>query len=800
MTVLTYTPAREYLFGWCAACHREGRFVPAVDEGLQACQTHLRLLPRRPALAGQLTLDVDVEPVPPALRTPHATGVQLWCSDCVARGVRQPRQGMPERTPGDATPLCLTCWRGRGDRARRGERRRGLNATEAGWIADLTDRLACEVCGRADGTGDCWRCGDQVTFLTAAREVHEQDQAQAAAELERVDELAGEHRAALERIRRAERRLQQLQQWHERVERVVAALPRLTKTGPRGQLEVAEGAGSWSRAWELLADFLARDAAERIARGLSRRGRPPEYPRVVAVMAVAASWESGRGSMAGLDWTALFAGTGERTVTTGWARTVELGCAELVERGRILTVEERRELRRHRQRAVYDFTQLHRSTFDARPHLGTASALLAELLQRAGELVDEQQAVVEEERAAAAALEAELLDARAWAAEQRRDDLVLAASLDVAWADEAEQAVQLARTARGRASQAAAPPKDLGALVAAQRAAEAAAAAARKAVDTAFEQARRMTNFCDHPRRGSSSNPSSCSVVGSNSSGRSTSRLAIRRRPDGRGEGPKTFGASRSSTKDVAGPTSPSRPRTVKRVGAASPRRSGHSADLGWAKELVDDIAQQWECVARFLDESDDAGRRDVRAATRERGLRRHKLAGIIATQLSPDWRGHADDLVMLVEHYAGVHSIIAPGDAHSLLRYIKVMIHRALTNPRARVAHHSPVREHFEREILAADQAAVMLARAARQAELAARDQAAAEARDGIQPGLAALRAEMARIHERRGTAAGHERPYRDRQARSADSSEAWTENVAKPGAGLPAGWELGNDQQTRR
>jgi hypothetical protein len=773
MTVLTYTPAREYLFGWCAACHREGRFVPAVDEGLQACQTHLRLLPRRPALAGQLTLDVDVEPVPPALRTPHATGVQLWCSDCVARGARQPRQGMPERTPGDATPLCLTCWRGRGDRARRGERRRGLNATEAGWIADLTDRLACEVCGRADGTGDCWRCGDQVTFLTAAREVHEQDQAQAAAELERVDELAGEHRAALERIRRAERRLQQLQQWHERVERVVTALPRLTKTGPRGQLEVAEGAGSWSRAWELLADFLARDAAERTARGLSRRGRPPEYPRVVAVMAVAASWESGRGSMAGLDWTALFAGTGERTVTTGWARTVELGCAELVERGRILTVEERRELRRHRQRAVYDFTQLHRSTFDSRPHLGTASALLAELLQRAGELVDEQQAVVEEERAGAAALEAELLDARAWAAEQRRDDLVLAASLDVAWAEEAERAVQLARTARGRASQAAAPPKDLGALVAAQRAAEAAAAASRKAVDTAFEQARRMTNFCDHPRRGPSSNSSSCSVVGFNSSGRSTSRLAIRRRPDGRGEGPKTFGASRSSTRSVAATTSPSRPRTLKRVGVASPACATRQDVMAWAKPLARALSGRWDFLGRYVADADD-GFRGPREVAREQGLRLRMIASALGTRLGPDWT--ADEVVRLVERHAGVHSVIAPGEAHSPLRYLAVMLERALTSPSARMPHVSPVRQAYEREVLAAELAQVATRTAELRAELDHRDAAAAASRAGGQAGLQAARA-VAAAAAQRGALQRNGRP-------GSSELEPWPE-VRRPGGG---------------
>jgi hypothetical protein len=144
-SVLAVPHARDQLHGWCAACYAAGDFTPAVDVGLQACGPHLRLLPRRPAPAGQLQLQVDVAVVPAALRARYGTGEQQWCADCVAAALAEPRLGLAERTAGDPTPLCMTCWRSRSGRARRG-RRRGLSPEQAGWVADLQVRLACEAC------------------------------------------------------------------------------------------------------------------------------------------------------------------------------------------------------------------------------------------------------------------------------------------------------------------------------------------------------------------------------------------------------------------------------------------------------------------------------------------------------------------------------------------------------------------------------------------------------------------------------------------------------------------------------
>src|SRR5689334_13131248 len=262
MTAPAGQHVRDQLHGWCGACHAAGRFVPAVDAGLQACRTHLRLLPRRSTAVGQLQLPVGVAAVPPVLRTQHLTGEQQWCSDCLDAGLAYPRQGLSGRTAGDSTPLCLTCWRSRQDRARRGERSRGLSAEQAGWVADLEARLTCEVCGRSDGAGSCWRCGDAATFLEAARAIHEFDQAQAAAGVERVAERQAEHRAALEEVAQARKRLADVERWHARVAAVIEAMPELTKTGSKGRLQIKRGALGWARAWWLLADFLARDAAD----------------------------------------------------------------------------------------------------------------------------------------------------------------------------------------------------------------------------------------------------------------------------------------------------------------------------------------------------------------------------------------------------------------------------------------------------------------------------------------------------------------------------------------------------------
>jgi len=575
--------------------------------------------------------------------------------------------------------------------------------------------------------------------------VHVADQAAAAADVARVDELLAEHRSALKLVERARRRLRVVVAWHERVAGVVEAMPRLVKTGSRGRLQVKAGAGVRSRAWALLADFLARDGVERQERGLSARGRPSQVPRVVGVMAVAASYESGRESMAGLDWTAMFAGVAARTVTTGWARTVELGCTVRIEKGRILRVDERRELGRHRQRAVYDFTALHLSPVDRGPYLGAAARVLAQLLERAVQLVDEHQVLVDDAVAEASAVEAELLDAQAWMAEQTGRDLVLRATVDLLWAEDAAQALEAAHVARARASRAAHSPVDQLARTAAPRAVRDARAARTQAVDNAFEQASRMANFCYQPRRGQLRNFTSGQQFWVKTSARSTSPLAGARRPNGRGEDQRHVGASRSPMKGTAGLTASRHPRTVYRVSRRSPGEPRGFAELRWAKELAAGLATRWEFLQRYLDA---AGGSDARAVAREWGLRLRMIAATLASRLSPDWYERADDVIALVERFAGIHSVIAPGDAHSPLRYLAAMLDRALTNPDAVVPHHSPVREAYERQVLAVETAVAAARTAALRDELDQHDAAAAAERSGPRTGLAAARQVAAGVH----------------------------------------------------
>ncbi|OJF14488.1 hypothetical protein BG844_09625 [Couchioplanes caeruleus subsp. caeruleus] len=717
------------------------------------------MLSARAVVPGQMALEVEV---PEALRVQHWTGLRVRCTDCRARGSGAPRLGLPNRVPGDPSPLCLSCWR---RRERRTRHRAGRGPSPVVVDAAAVARLACEACGRSDGAGGCWRCGDQATWLAAARAMHEDDQAQAAAEAARVDDLLAAHEASLRAVRRAQRRLDQVTRWRQRVARVVAAQARLTKTGPRGQLRIARGPGRWARAAYLLADFLARDAAERTRRGLSRRGRRPQYPRVVAVMAVAACCESGRGSMAGLYWTAQMAGVAERTVTTGWARTVQLGCTRRTRKGRILAVAERRALGRPRQRAVYDFQPLHRSPVAATPYLGAAVALLAQLLQRAGALVDECQAKLDEAVAAAAAIEAEVLDARAWQAERRRDDLALQAAVDPAWTVEAEQATKTAVLARGRANLAAAPPADAMARVPPQ-ARRTVRDAAAEAVDNAFDQAGRWANFCDHSPKGFSKRISSGLWFYRGHPATDDVTAAETQRPHGRGTH-HNGGASRPApTKDEVRLTGSSRPRTAYRMCSTPPQRHGRSAVMGWAKPLAKALANGWEYLGRFLQDADD-GRRNPRNAAREHGRRLAMIAATLGSRLGPDWT--AGDVVHLVEHYgltgrpAERRQVIAAGDAHSPLSYLARALDRALTHPTAQVPHHSPVREAYERELHAAERATMAAHTAALRAELDQRDATAAAERSGPRAGLAAARK----------VAAGAQGPARVRSGEVADREQ---------------------------
>lgn len=76
MTVATvYTPDFVASLGYCPACYAAGeRLVPAV-QSVGACMRHLRVLPARPVLPGQLPL-VDVAPVAPS-RGGAALGVDV---------------------------------------------------------------------------------------------------------------------------------------------------------------------------------------------------------------------------------------------------------------------------------------------------------------------------------------------------------------------------------------------------------------------------------------------------------------------------------------------------------------------------------------------------------------------------------------------------------------------------------------------------------------------------------------------------------------------------------------------------
>jgi hypothetical protein len=792
-SVLAVPHARDQLHGWCAACYAAGDFTPAVDAGLQACGTHLRLLPRRPAPAGQLQLQVDVVAVPLALRAPYATGEQQWCSDCVAAGRAEPRLGLAERTAGDPTPLCMTCWRSRSDRARR----RGLGPEQAGWVADLQVRLACEACGRLDSAGACWLCGDQVSFLAAARAVHEFDQAQAARDVERVDELRAEHEAELELVRLAGKRLDAVLVWQARVGRVWEAMPQLVKTGSRGRLQLKRGVAGWARAWWLLADFLARDAADRQRRGVSGRGRPAEYPWVVAVMAIDANYRNGEKSMAGLDPTAMFAGVSTRTVTAGWARTVAVKSTKQVEAGRGCTLEEREETGRRRQRAVYDFAPLHRSRFDPTPFLGEAAAVIAGLLQRAVELVDEHQELLEEARRAAGAVEARLLDAQADLVERTAEDLQLQAAVSDAWAADARQALSAAVTARAQATRAMLSPADRAAVVAAQRARRAAHDDDLTTAETAAEQAIRIGNFCYHPRRGKARNFTSSYQWGLQFSAKS-SPLVDRQRPTGRSD-ERRGGASRPApTSGVTGRSTSEYHRKLYGVHQGSLGRPRRPGPPRWAKQLAAALAERWEFLQRYLD---DAGRGggNALAMARERGLRLCRIATTLTGRLGPEWAEHADDVVRLVERYAGIFSVISPGDAHSPLAYLARMLDKALNNPHAVVPWPSPVRDR----VIAATAAAAREADLAYAAVLrtAYDDRAAAAAGDraGAQSGLAAARAAAA-------AAGGRELPRPTRASDPGDTARMAAARVeiaqlaaagggdwpveAQPGAGLPDGW----------
>lgn len=716
---------------------------------------------------------------PQVPRALYATGQQEPCTDCAGAG--RSGQGVSRDGPG-SPPLCLDCWR---SRQRRAPRRGALTAEEAGWLAELQEQLACPACrpgavprevdlppeavaarrsrrrrdraravrpgptprrkpGRTTPRTGCWRCAD-APWLASARTVHEQDQALAAADVERVDRLRAAHRAAVRRVTRAQRRLAYVQAWQQRVAGVIEAMPKLTKTGPRGRLELKAGPGARARPVWLIADFIARMQAERAARGVLGRGRPPQHALVVGVMAIAADPAAGLRSMAGLKPTAAFAGVTPRTVTNTWDYAELVGAADEKERGRHCSLAEREETGLHRMRSVYDFAPLHTSPFDPEPYLGAAAEVVARLLQRAVQLVDEHQAVLEDARRAAADAEAELLDAQAVVAEQTAADLRLQAEVDDVWAEDARAAGKAALAARARATRAYCPPADQLARAIASPAGRTGRDQLVATVQGAFDLAMRMDSFFHPPRMGLRKRSSS-GRRGLLFSAQPTSPLATGRRPDGRGQR-HNGGASRPSpTKGVTGPSTSIHPRMPDRMRAGSPARPARSEVMAWAKPLAQGLARRWEFLARFLADADD-GRRDPREVARERGLRLAMIATTLGPRLSRRWT--PDDVVRLVERYglagryADVRTVIGAGDAHSPLRYLACVLDRALTNPAAVVPHYSPVRATLERDVLVvqlaaeAERTAVLAAEMAVQTAAAAADRAA-----GRNNGLHAARA----------------------------------------------------------
>ncbi|GAB1646908.1 hypothetical protein KRMM14A1259_73310 [Krasilnikovia sp. MM14-A1259] len=766
-------PAALQGIGWCVPCYAAGLQVPAVDPVAgSACRTHVRLLAPRPVLPGQLSM-LDVDPVPPSLRALYDTGQQEPCGPCAAAGLD--RRGVSRDGPGSPA-LCLSCW---GRRQRSAPRRGSLTPEEAGWVAELAEQLACEACrpqppttpdlppsavqerrrwrrlqqarGRDRSrrpapprrTG-CWQCAD-AAWIASARAVHDDDQAQAGAEAARVNELRVVHRAAMRRVARALKRLGYVQRWRDRVGGVVEAMPRLTKTGPRGRLQMRQGPGGQARAVWLVADFLARMADERATRGLSSRGRPPQHPLVVAVMAIAADPAAGQRSMAGLGPTALFAGVVTKTVTTSWAYSVQVGATVRDEVGRTCGLAEREETGLRRRRSVYHFAPLEESPFDLTPFLPKAATIVARLLQRAVELVDERQAVLAEAQRAATAAEAAVLEAEAVVAERTAEDLQLQAQVSDDFADDAYKAAKAARAVRERATRLVRAAYTVRSAQDSDR--MAALRAGLASVETAFEVASRMTNFYDPPRTGSRRRSSS-GFRGLTFSSRPTSPIAGTQRPDGRGEG-HNGGASRPApTKGAAQPTGSSRPRTANRLSATSPGSLRRSEVMSWAKPLARALSGRWEFLQRFISDA-AAGGRDERQAARARGLALRQIAATLGARLGPGWT--AADVVRLVERhgltgrYAEVRTVIAAGDAHSPLSYLARTLDRALTSPDAVVPHHSPVRKGYERQVLAAELAAAAASTAALRAERDQRDAAAAADRTGDQPGRHAARAAAA-------------------------------------------------------
>ncbi|GAA2532329.1 hypothetical protein [Pilimelia columellifera] len=539
-------------------------------------------------------------------RARYATGQQESCAACLAAGVPRPRMGVSYRVAGDPRPLCLPCWDG--------EQRRAEHAQlweHASVLDELREQMACQACGRHDSPASCWLCG--YDWLAVARAQFEADQAAAARNAARQAELDDARLRALGAVTCAERQLAAVRAWRDRL---AACLD---------QVDIDDGgtvtAGPQARAVFLLADFLARHHRARAEAGaVGGPGRPSKFPAVAAVMAVDADWRSGRRSMAGLERTAMLAGCGTAVVTRGWAHAVAVGWAHRTVAGGRCSRAERVATGRWNRRSVYDLRPLQRADPAAYlPRVPQALRVLAELLEYAGVLVDEHQAL--------------LADARAKA-------------------DHAERAagVQMPAT-----------PAQQG-VAAADRRAQRTGQHTPTTAQTARDQAKHLSNKDDPHMVTKGENLSSCPYLGLFfSPGNQLTLTGPAGRPRrGRGTGQEHKRASRSSTERSgrggwSGSLPAQRPRTDQWQSRPSRARRRAPAWAGWAFPLARTLRERWEFLY------------DVPLA---------QVAAVLGARLSQDWS--ADDLVRYVQAHVGV-MVYERGRSHSPLRYLIALINRAL-------------------------------------------------------------------------------------------------------------------------